>query len=419
VHPATPIRAATAAALTLLFSSVPRPLRAAPPPDAGERAVAAAAAAVIKKHGLKVCRAGVLRRDRQQEPGYFVFLRRSDDKVRDLQVRYALFARAGKLWAIEALEDDAWRTSCPGTGTKTGKREELNALVISDLVDPDVDLSITFFGRELVVLDEKPLAVDGRTEVNWVDLVASTTANSAREGNHDFEAANVLVLPEGSAAVPSLPTKTRTFVTHGRTTGPRDADLDVRAWFAAGAVKLAIDVIDDKDVPLPRADAGDTDLLKSDHLEIWLAAGLVIGPSSPGKTTSRPTGNPLKARQLGVARLAGGGVHARWLAPPGCKDPLPKVSAPAPGKFVIEFPAPAIFGSSGFAPEIRHEVAFTAAFSDADESAKKQKALVATSELAWGDVGTFGNLIWLQGGGRFPPLPTPANEKLKLTVTGN
>jgi hypothetical protein len=404
----------------LVLGVPPRALaQPAPVRDPGEQAIAAAAANVIKKHGLKVCRAGVLRYDREQAPGYFVFLRSPSAAGGDLQVRYALFAREGKTWAVEALKDDAWRTSCPGTGDKTGKREALSSVVLGDLVDPEIDFSVTFFERELVVTNEKPLVAEGHTEQDWVNLLSTTTANSARAGNYDFQAANLLVLPSGSAAAKTLPGKTKTFVTHGSTSGPGDADLNVHATLGGDVVTLTIEVTDDKVVPLARADASDAEFLKSDHLELWLSAGLAIAPAAGQPTSAKkPGGNPLKARQLGIAKLASGQVHARWLSPVGSKDQLPKVTGPKPGTFLVAFPATDLFGERSFAPDKRHESAFTAAFSDADEPGKKQKALVATSELKWGDVLTFGNVIWLEGGRRFPALPTPANQSLKLTVTG-
>jgi hypothetical protein len=201
-------------------------------------------------------------------------------------------------------------------------------------------------------------------------------------------------------AATSLP-ETATFAIHGRKPSQADADLDVRAELDRDKIEVAVTITDDKPVPLIRANASDADFLKSDHVQIWYETAT----ADPGK------------RQLGIARLADGSVHARWLYPRKSKAPLPKVTAPAANQIVVTFAATELSGGRPFQPEQRYDLSFVAAFSDTDRAVgkdRKAETVLATSQLKGADTSTFGKLIWLENGARFPQLQS--TSRLEVTV---
>jgi hypothetical protein len=163
-------------------------------------------------------------------------------------------------------------------------------------------------------------------------------------------------------------------------------------------VNVTIAISDDKDVPLGNPGASDADLLRSDHVELWYS-----------------TGDKAGRRQLGIARMKDGAVHARWLYPRKLTAALPAIGVVAPNQYRVTFPAAEIFQASRFFPSNRYTTGFTAVFSDTDVPGKKQEAVIATSRLKWADPNTFGQLVWLENGARFPPLPE--GSRIEVTVT--
>jgi hypothetical protein len=119
-----------------------------------------------------------------------------------------------------------------------------------------------------------------------------------------------------------------------------------------------------------------------------------------------------------VARLADGQVHARWLHPRKVTEPLPKVSAPAPGKLVLQFPAGSLFHEKKFFPGLAYQGAFAAVFSDTDDPKKRQETVVASSTLKWGKPETFGKIVWFANGTRFPPFPEGSRVELAASGAG-
>ncbi len=161
---------------------------------------------------------------------------------------------------------------------------------------------------------------------------------------------------------------------------------------------------------------------RRDHLEIWLLdrGETRIGTSCDAKPVPR---------QLGVGVDGKGEVHARWLHggkgdPPSVRRTDAGVGIELAAEFLgrgFPWERPCDPPSAGPSFRGHHERWFaathacgddascwdvnlwgewplTVAFSDADDAAKGQQSLVATSQLRWGDPRTFGSLIVLPRG---------------------
>jgi hypothetical protein len=366
----------------------------------GEKAILVAARAAAKERGLELCSYGALANDKSQVPGYFAYLRdRSHPET--LRLRYAIFQHTGKTWTVDVKEQGRQSSSCIDAEAMPSKPVNLGTREFVGLSDSDEylesELALTFFAGELVVKYETGMRRGVGADDNWVALTQHKVGDGYREVH---QSALILVLPQKSPHAVTLPPRSKTFVIHGKRTDAGDADVNVRAERTGDRINVAVTVADDKEVPLTSASASDADLLRADHVELWYQ--------------SKDAGRGV--RQLGIARLGDGSVHARWLYPPKLKATLPLITVPTAGQFVASFAADDLFDAHPFAPEEAHEIAFSAVFSDSDTRGLKQETLVATSMLKWADAETFGKLVWLENGARFPPLRR--GSRIELTVTG-
>ncbi|HEY0705425.1 MAG TPA: hypothetical protein VGG33_01435 [Polyangia bacterium] len=400
------LRAALLVSL-LRANAVAAPREEGPPPNAtvaagGEKAVLTLAAAVATKFSLGLCRYGQLRYDAKQTPGHFALLRGSKAAPSGpVPLGYAIFQHSGKTWTFHVKEAGPWIESCHvGHGDRPRvEREDVTSVELRGLAGEASKKTLSFFAGELAVVLED----DGEqpaTRDDWATLRHQVSAPGPH-GVEDRELPMTLILDRGSPLEKTLP-KIEPHVAYGKANGTGDADIDVAASLRDGDVVIDVDVADDKDVPLVSKDGGpasNADFLRSDHVELWWQAGVDKGT----------------LRQLGIALLKDGTVASRWLYPKEGAGTLPKVSSPARGKYRVEVPATALFQASTFQRNQRHEVAFTAAFSDTDKPGKRQETFVATSALKWGNANTFGALVWLPNGARFPP--PELGSKVELTVT--
>jgi hypothetical protein len=395
---AAAVAAAVGAGLALAASAGAAAEAAA---EAQEKAILAAARAAENKLDIELCSYGFLQYDKTQPLGTFALFR--DRKAKDsTALSHAIFQTDGKSWSLTVKEGGLYGTTCTGTGDVPKpplRAQRATTLPISDVDEGRVStLSVTLYDRRLVYTEEQWRKPDPPSNQSW-ELLRYVYEGSDEDPDGHHKYGTLLVLPKGSPARKTVP-KIETFVVHGAAPGRGDAELDVAAELVGDAVELQISVTDDKDVPLRAATASDADLLRSDHLEIWYQHGYSMKD----------------IRQLAVARLPDGKVHARWLYPRKVTAPLPKVSSPAPGRFVVQFPAGALFHLEKFDLENGCHSPFAAAFSDTDDPRNRQETVVATSTLKWGKPETFGQIVWLENGARFPPFPEGSRVELAVTA---
>jgi hypothetical protein len=370
--------------------------------DAAAKAIFELARATATKFSLELCRFGTLAYDKTEKPGGFATFRSNKDPE-DLQLAYALFQHGDRVWRVKVKETGVhgWRCTDTGAAPKLPLHaEHVDMVAIGDIDEmAENTLALSFVDGDLIVRAEDDLRNAPSGNTDWV--APRFRWNGGDEpGAKDREYAIVLVQPKDAPPRKSVG-KVRTFTTLGKTQGPSDATLDVKAELVGDHVAITMAIGDDKDIPLAVATASDADLLKSDHVEVWYQTGK----------------EEAQVRQLGIARLADGTVHARWLFPregkaakalpksQGTKTApvaLPKVTSPAPGTFVLEVPASDLFAGQPFTRGERNEIRFTAAFSDTDVAGRRQETLVATSLLEWGKWESLGKLVWLANGARFP-----------------
>jgi hypothetical protein len=307
---------------------------------------------------------------------------------------YVLEQAPGVLWSVSSLSTHG---ACPST--PPGKEPLPTSLSLS------VDEYRVWASGDLAFREGRPVLLHSSeggasgpsvdqgpgtysSSENWDRLTFSAgTSGSDAEGNPRETGSGgaivpVLASPKAAATLP--PTFNQ--VTSGRKwwTGEKDASVRVAALARSTShVRLRVQVRDD--VALPAAkDMSDWALLGTDHLEIWWARNNIA--DTP-------------ARQLAVARTGEGGVLARWLHPEGLTEPLPEVALDG-DTLLVDLPL-ASLGVT--APEAAWQVAFTVAFSDADEAGVGQQTLVATSGLRWNAPHTFGRLVSFPGHTRYPP----------------
>ena len=364
--------------------------------EAADQAILALANATAARLSLELCRFGSVQYDRSQKPGAFALFRdRRDQKdPQDLQLAFALFKHGDRSWRVKVKDtgEFGWRCTETGYPPKPPLRaEHLEAVRIGDIDEVAANaLSLSFFEGDLIITNESDLRRAPSGNTDWV-APRFRWNGGGEPDNQDREYAIVLALPGGSPGRKYLD-KLRTFTTLGKTDGPGDAGVDVKAELIGDTMAITISVVDDKNIPMKTATASDADLLKSDHIELWYQTGAAESD----------------IRQLGIARLASGAVHARWLHPRQSataktpKVPLPKVTSPAPDRFLLEIPAAVLFAGEPFIRDQRNQIGFTAAFSDTDLAGKRQQTVVATSLLEWGKWESLGKLVWLENGARFP-----------------
>jgi hypothetical protein len=369
-------------------------------PPATEQAILAAAKTAEAKLDLELCSYGFLQFDKSQPEATYAYFR--DRKTpSSISLRYAIFQTAGKTFNLTLEPGGLYGTTCTGTGDVPKpplrpKREK--TLPINEVDEGRTStLSVTVYDGQLVYTDETGRRPDPPSNTSWEELrYVYEGSDEDRGGLHKY--GTLLVLPKGAPARKTVP-KLTTYLVRGQRQVPNDADIDVAAELVGDAIELTITTTDDKDVPLPSATATDSDLLRSDHVELWYQNGQA----------------ETDIVQLGLARLANGKVHARWLYPRKVREPLPAVSSPAPGTFVLRFPAGALFHERKFLPALAYDNVFAVVFSDTDDAKNRQETVVASSTLKWGKPETFGKIVWLENGARFPAFPEGSRVKLEVS----
>lgn len=192
----------------------------------------------------------------------------------------------------------------------------------------------------------------------------------------------ILARPDGGADLRTGWTE----VVHGKEqwTGAGDAQLQVSATLRGDAVELTLHTGDDVRLPVP-ANADDKAFLAADHIELWWA------PDAPSKIC--PKAATCLRLHLGAGVRADGTWDVRWLEP--VPLPVPEVKGTAEALTVR-------LARAQLSPADHANVPFTAVYSDSDAAGAGQQTLVATSTLRWGKSESFGRLVWLNGGARFP-----------------
>ena len=369
------------ALLAVAFTLEARPSGAADAPVATEK-FRAWATQVAKGTGLRLCRGGIARFSPQQPAADFAVFRQEYDG----DIYYALVVAWGsERRAFRSQHTTPDRFGCPQAPVWEKSRV--------------IKLGPWGQGRprlaQLAVVDDKVAAVQEEEQgadfsqlVDWETLVASghDTEVSAKRNSSLF-----LLLDPKSPWRAQLP-KPRTWVTfqkppHG---GPADSSLSVRTELVDKTLRVEMEATDDVARPLPDIKASDAAFLKADHFELWFC-----------ESNASRRCNKQEARQLGVARTAGGQLHARWLHPKGNTDRLPAVAAVA-GKGAVAVTLSLSWIRNDQTPDGALDGELTVAYSDADIEGKGQEAVVATSEIKWGVGYTFGQFIRHPGGTRFP-----------------
>jgi hypothetical protein len=340
-----------------------------------------------KRRGFTLCRAGVAQYDAKQAPLYFATLTKT---VGARTTEAIVFAYGKTSRAFTTSEPELGEPACTGSKGapvwEKGKEVTLGPWG----ADPKEHYHLSVVDGELVLLSESADDKFISVRTDWEALeYGGRSTDEERESAH----AMLPLLGPRSPWAARLP-KPRTWVTFGEAAhgGPADAGLDVRVALAGKALRVEMAATDDVARPLGAADAADAVFLRADHFELWFCA---------------PTGgtrcDKKSARQLGVARLADGQLHARWLHPKGHKEKLPAVEA-APNGVAVTIPlAQMAVDGKAQATDEKLEGKLTVAYSDSDTEGKGQETLVATSLLRWADPASFGLFVRQPRGARFPP----------------
>jgi hypothetical protein len=374
--PAAPAPAAPAPAAPPPSSSP------APPPSSSPEAFQRWAREAARQQAGDLCRFGAFQLDERQPRAFFAVLRRQVDK--DLQ--FTLIATWGEHQRVFVTEP-VFVTSmdCPKAPRwETGKHVRLGPW------GPDKDYAtIAVADGELVLLSQASEGGGVTTGVRW-DEPGEGFTNDEDPADSAGKAI-LLILDAGSPWRGRLPPP-RNWVTFGRAahTGPADAEIDARVDLAAAdrTLRVRLSAKDDVARPLAAAGAPDAAFIKADHFELWFCAG------GKGQSCDKRS-----VRQLGVARLADGKLHARWLHPKGNKEPLPAVTGDA-AAVEVTLPLARVQHDQGLAVDVEGKL--TAVYSDSDGEGKGQETIVATSQLRWGNPDSFGRFVRLPDGARFP-----------------
>lgn len=355
---------------------------AADPPPAGAEKFRRWATQAAKQKGMRLCRGGTAQFSPQQKPAQFAIFQQGDDN------RYALVVSwPGHLRAFRTDDVMPHGFDCPQpfTWEKTrviklgpwgqGTRRFAQVAVVDD---------------QLALLEEQEEESDWGDLVNWETLSASGY-NFEDKSKHD--ASLLLVLDPKSPGRAQLP-RPKTWVTFQKTPhgGSADSALMARVDLAGDTLQVEMEATDDVLRPPANPKLTDAAFLKTDHFELWFCAPATQTAFCEKKDT----------RQLGVARTAGGQLHARWLHPKGNKEKLPAVEAGGPkgAAIVVKLPLAQIRHKGDPMQDLSGEL--TVAYSDADVDGKGQEAVVATSDVKWGQGSSFGKFVRHVGGARFP-----------------
>ena len=374
----------TRALLSLLavsFTLTSRPTGAADAPVAPEK-FRAWATQVAKSTGLRLCRGGVARFSPQQPAASFAVFRQEYDG----DIYYALVVAWGsQRRAFRSQHTTPDRFDCP----QAAVWENTRVIKLGPWGQGMRRLA------QLAVVDDKVAVVqeeeEGTDYTHLVDWEAPVASGRDTEVGAKRNASLFLLIDPKSPGRAQLP-KPRTWVTFQKTPhgGAADSSLSVRTELVAKSLRVEMEATDDVLRPLPDVKASDAAFLKADHFELWFC-----------ESGASRRCNKQETRQLGVARTAGGQLHARWLHPKGNTEKLPSVVAVA-GKGAVVVTMPLSWIRNDETPDGALDGELTVAYSDADLEGKGQEAVVATSEVKWGVGYTFGQFIRHPGGTRFP-----------------
>ena len=368
---------------------------AAPPDDVAAFQQLAKTAAKTK--GATLCRWGTVQYGKDNPKAFFAVYQSSaaDDR------HWVVFvAWDDQREAYRSDTDDLAATPCPG-GTKPPAWETLQAVPLGPVaLRPKEWAEIAVVDDELVQISERAEDHNFASRTDWETLVDSESFFSPPSER----AAAILPIIDGvdgnsdnrkaGASAPRRAPKPETWVTfsRGEHGGPTDGDLDVRVRLVKDALEITLFATDDVAIPPTRAGLPTGRFIKADHFEIWFCARKAT------KDCDRRG-----ARQLGIAKTADGKIERRWLHPQRNKEPLPAIAAApseAGGGLVVTLPL-GMIRHDGRA-DLYLDGELTVAYSDTDDPAKGQEAVIATSRLRWGDGASFGRFVRHPLGGRYP-----------------
>ena len=166
--------------------------------------------------------------------------------------------------------------------------------------------------------------------------------------------------------------------------GDGDASMNIAAEVPKdepGAATLHITVRDDVAVDLGPGQSP-SEMIGRDHLEVWWCAD---APCVSGERSG--------LRQLGIARSTNDTMKVMWLFPADVSAPLPTISGDWQHLTITlqglaHEPAPRLFDDQ------TKVFPLSVVYSDADDGVGQQ-TLIATSDLQWANVETFGRLVVL------------------------
>jgi hypothetical protein len=372
--------------VVLALQGAPPTGRAGEPADAASEKFQRWATDAARRKGTTLCRMGVARFSPQDSPAHFALFQRQVPG----DTHFALvIAWPGNRRAFRTADTLMAGFDCVGKPSwEQGKVIKLGPWG----QQPRESADVAVVDGQLVLV-EVTLDDPGAGEFfGWDSLVFS---GRNVDDKLQWQSSILLLLDSRSAWRARLP-KPKTWVTFQRTPhgGPADSELSARVDLVGPDLRIEMEATDDVARPLVDAKANDAAFLKADHFELWFcAAGASAWCDKKG------------ARQLGIARTAGGLLHARWLHPKGNKEKLPVVAqGTAKSGLVVALPLAQIRNERGLEPELEGEL--SVAYSDADVDGKGQEAVIATSQVRWGVGRTFGRFVRHKGGTRFPAWET-------------
>lgn len=310
--------------------------------------------------------------------------------------RYLILQDAAHAWAVEVTRNAGSRCA---DAREEGKWSKLaGTLELSDGYSTwDASMKVAIRDGQLVRVASESgghsMETSSREAYDWEALTFN--AASGDIGGEHATKTNGAVVPVIDRPDAKLPPVWNEPVSgKDKWTGAADASLSVRAAQKDGAVELALSATDDARLPVPPGTDAKA-FLAADHLELWWAVPREepCGPSEPKSCA---------IRHLGIGAREDGSWDVRWLEP--ASEPLPSVTGKLEA-FSVTVPVawlakPDRLDGSWWA-------AFTAVYSDSDAAGAGQQTLVATSRLKWGKSGTFGRLVRLKGGARYPAVDAP------------